>query len=131
MAILQLYTVQILISEKQTIQLIMFEHLINQILGAEKVSALNRQEEVTTPDVTEKSSIAKPIPEKYKNDIEALREKYSDFFSTRFCIEITLKELLELCPRERHRKDAYHGLVSYLSKELGIKLLITSQKSKL
>lgn len=130
MTILQLYTVQILISEKQTIQLIMFEHLINQILGAEKVSALNRQEEVTTPDVIEKSSIVKPIPEKYKNDIEALRTKYGDSFSTGLCIEVTLKELLELCPRERHRTDAYRGLVSYLSKELGINLIIKSQKSK-
>lgn len=109
----------------------MLESLISRILGAEKVSALNRQEEVTTPDVTEKSSIVKPIPEKYKKDIGALREQYGDFFSAGFCIEVTLKELLEICPRERHRKDAYHGLASYLSKELGITLIIKSQKSKL
>ncbi len=109
----------------------MFEEFISRILGAEKVSTLNRQEEVTTPDVTEKSSIAKPIPEKYKKDIEALREKYGDSFSTRFSIEVTLKELLEICPRERKRTDAYTGLVSYLSKELGIKLTIKSQKTKL
>lgn len=108
----------------------MFTCLINKILEAERLSVANRQEEVTTPDVTEKSSIAKPIPEKYKKDIETLRTKYGDSFSTGLCIEVTLKELLELCPRGRHRKDAYHGLVSYLSKELGIKLLITSQKSK-
>jgi hypothetical protein len=109
----------------------MFEEFISRILGAEKVSVLNRQEEVTTPDVIEKSSIAKPIPEKYNKDIEALRTKYGDSFSTGFFIEVTLKELLEICPRERRRTDAYTGLVSYLSKELGIKLLITSQKSKL
>lgn len=109
----------------------MFEEFISRILGAEKVSALNRQEEVTTPDVIEKSSIAKPIPEKYKKDIEALQARYGASFLTGFCIEVTLKELLEICPRERRRTDAYTGLVSYLSKELGITLIIKSQKSKL
>lgn len=131
MTILPLPSVQILISEIKNI-LVMFEEFISRILGAEKVSAPNRQEEiVTTPDVIEKSSIAKPIPKKYKKDIEALRMKYGASFSTGLCIEVTLKELLEICPRERKRTDAYHGLASYLSKELGIKLLITSQKSKL
>lgn len=39
----------------------MFDEFINRILGTEKVFVTNRQEEVTTPDVIEKSSIiAKP-----------------------------------------------------------------------
>lgn len=110
----------------------MFDEFINRILGTEKVFVTNRQEEVTTPDVIEKSSIiAKPVPEKYKKDIETLRKEYGENFKTGLCIEITLKELLEICPRERKRTDAYTGLVSYLSKELGIKLTIKSQKSKL
>lgn len=109
----------------------MFEEFISRILGTEKVSALNRQEEFTTPGVIEKSSTAKPIPEKYKKDIEALREKYGDSFSTGFCIEVTLKELLEICPRERRRTDAYTGLISFLKGKLGITLTIKSQKSKL
>lgn len=67
-----------------------------------------RQVRETTPDVIEKSSsIAKPIPEKYEKDIEALRKKYGENFKTGLCIEITLKELLEICPRERRRTDAY------------------------
>ena len=91
-----------------------------------------RQVRETTPDVTEKSStIAKPIPEKYEKDIEALRKRYGENFKTGLCIEITLKELLEICPRERRRTDAYTGLVSCLSKELGITLIIKSQKSRL
>lgn len=91
-----------------------------------------RQVRETTPDVTEKSStIAKPIPEKYKKDVEALQARYGDSFSTGLCINLTLKEALEIIPRERKRTDAYTGLVSYLSKELGIKLTIKSQKSKL
>lgn len=105
---------------------------ILNLLEPERFSVANRQVRKTTPDVIEKSStIAKPIPEKYEKDVEALRKKYGENFKTGLCIEITLKELLEICPRERKRTDAYTGLVSYLSKELGIKLTIKSQKSKL
>lgn len=108
----------------------MFEVFISRILGAEPGFVSNRQES-TTPDVIESGSTPhKPIPEKYRKDIESLRDKYGDSFLTGFCIEITLKELLELCPRERHRKDAYHGLISYLKNNQGITLTIKSQKSK-
>ena len=94
----------------------MFEDLIFRILEAELGFVSNRQESAT-PDVIENCSTPhKPSPEKYRKDIEAFQERYGDSFSTGFCIEIPLKELLELCPRERHRKDAYHGLVSYLKK---------------
>ena len=108
----------------------MFEDFISRILGTEPGFVSNRQDS-TTPDVIENGSTPhKPIPEKYRKDIESLRDKYGDSFLTGFCIEITLKELLELCPRERHRKDAYHGLISYLKNNQGITLTIKSQKSK-
>lgn len=91
-----------------------------------------RQVRETTPGVIEKSSsIAKPIPEKYEKDVEALRKKYGENFKTGLCIEVTLKELLEICPRERRRTDAYTGLISFLKAKLGITLNIKSQKSKL
>ena len=91
---------------------------ILNLLEPERFSVANRQVRKTTPDVIEKSStIAKPIPEKYEKDVEALRKKYGENFNTGLCIEITLKELLEICPRERKRTDAYTVLVSYLSKE--------------
>lgn len=87
----------------------------------------NRQDS-TTPDVIDqKSSI---ITKKYKDDIEALQSKYGDAFKTGLCIRISLKEILELCPRERRRIDAYRGLASYLEKNWKIELKITSQKTK-
>lgn len=108
----------------------MFEDFISRILGTKPGFVSNRQDS-TTPDVIESSSTPhKPIPEKYRKDIESFRNRYGDSFSTGFCIEITLKELFELCPRERHRKDAYHGLISYLKNNQGITLTIKSQKSK-
>lgn len=110
----------------------MLGNLMNIFFDGTLEESSERQVRETTPDVTEKSStIAKPIPEKYEKDIEALREKYGDSFSTGFCIEVTLKELLEICPRERRRTDAYTGLISFLKGKLGITLNIKSQKSKL
>lgn len=105
----------------------MWGNLMNIFFDGTLEESSERQvrESDVCPDVSEKTNT------KYKKDIEALREKYGENFNTGLCIEITLKELLEICPRERKRTDAYTGLVSYLSKELGIKLTIKSQKSKL
>ena len=109
----------------------MLGNLMNIFFDGTLEESSERQVRETTadPGVTVKKD-SKPIPEKYEKDIEALRKKYGENFKTGLCIEITLKELLEICPRERKRTDAYTGLVSYLSKELGIKLTIKSQKSK-
>ena len=105
----------------------MWGNLMNIFFDGPLEESSERQvkESDVCPDVSEK------INTKYKKDIEALREKYGESFLTGFCIEVTLKELLEICPRERRRTDAYTGLVSYLSKEMGIKLTIKSQKSRL
>lgn len=111
----------------------MFTDFINRILETEEVSVSNRQV-YATPDVIEKSSIpSKPIPSKYEKDIEALKGKYGKglFSSTGLCIiSMTLQEALSIMPRERRRIDAYRGLVSYLEKNWGIELKITSQKTK-
>lgn len=108
----------------------MFKEFINQLLGLEREPMPNRQETVTAPDVIEKAISSEPIPEKYQRDIEALRQKYGDAFKTGLCINLTLQEALSIIHRERKRIDAYSGLVSYLKRELGITLTITSQKSK-
>ena len=108
----------------------MFKEFINQLLGLEREPMPNRQDTRTAPDVIEKAVPHEPIPEKYQRDIEALRQKYGDAFKTGLCINLTLQEALSIIHRERKRIDAYSGLVSYLKRELGISLTITSQKSK-
>lgn len=110
----------------------MWGNLMNIFFDGTLEESSERQVRETTPGFIEKSSsIAKPIPEKYEKDIEALRKKYGENFKTGLCIEITLKELLEICPRERRRTDAYTGLISFLKGKMGITLNIKSQKSKL
>lgn len=110
----------------------MWGNFMNIFFDGTLEESSERQVRETTPGVIEKSSsIAKPIPEKYEKDVEALRKKYGENFKTGFCIEVTLKELLEICPRERRRTDAYTGLISFLKGKMGITLNIKSQKSKL
>ena len=67
---------------------------------------------------------------KYDSDVKALKERYRVEFETGVCIRIPLKEILEICPRERKRVDAYTGLVSHLKREYGVELVINSNKSK-
>lgn len=110
----------------------MWGNFMNIFFDGTLEESSERQVRETTPDVIEKSStIAQPIPEKYEKDVEALRKKYGENFKTGLCIEVTLKELLEICPRERRRTDAYTGLISFLKGKMGITLNIKSQKSKL
>ena len=105
----------------------MFTEFIARILGAERNSVSNRLENDAAPSVT----APKDSTEKYQKDIAALEERYGSFSSqTGLSINLTLREALSLMPRGRKRIDAYSGLISYLKREYGITLIITSQKSK-
>lgn len=112
----------------------MFTDFINRILGAEPRTSVSNRLEDAEPSVIVKEdsnkTITKPILEKYRKDVALLQSKYGDAFKTGFCINLTLQEALSIMPRERRRIDTYRGLQSYLKKELGITLSITSQKSK-
>ena len=68
--------------------------------------------------------------DKYDSNVKALKERYRVEYETGVCIRITLKEILEICPRVRKRVDAYTGLVSHLKREYGVELVINSNKSK-
>lgn len=109
----------------------MFTDFINRILGAEPRSSVsNRLENDAVPSVIVKKDSNKPIPEKYRKDVEALQSKYGDAFKTGLCINLTLQEALSLMSRDRKRVDSYAGLISYLKREQGITLTIKSQKTK-
>lgn len=66
-------------------------------------------------------------PSKYDCDVKSLIDTYGSDVKD---IDIELKDLLVLCPRERPRIDAYTGLCSFLRKNYGIELNITSRKTK-
>lgn len=104
--------------------------IMNLFFGGPLEESLKRQvgEKASGPDVSEKTGSRHN--EKYELDITALREKFGNSFITGLCIRITLKEALEIMPRNRKRVDAYDGLTRYLQEEYGITLTIYSQKTK-
>lgn len=62
----------------------------------------------------------------YADEIKRLEAEYGPF-ANGMCITVELKKLLEICPRRRRRKDAYHNLQKTLD-EMGVTLKIKSQK---
>lgn len=71
------------------------------------------------------------IPVKFRNDIETLKEYYAQDFREGLEIRLSLKDALVLLPRDRRKRtDAYNALAFWLKDNLGISLIIKSQKSK-
>ena len=70
------------------------------------------------------------VPDKFKEDIEALETYIGRKLESGLCIKVDLSELLTVIPRERKRTDAYNTLVQYLKDEFGIDLIINSKKQK-
>ena len=103
----------------------MIVELLNRFFGG------CREEAPPRPNVAvEENKKDSKREEKYDSDIEALKQRYGAEFKSGVCIEIPLKEIINLCPRKRRRADAYIGLIGYLKSEYGVTLSITSNKSK-
>ena len=62
----------------------------------------------------------------YAGEIKRLEDEYGPF-ANGMSITVELKKLLEICPRKRRRRDAYHSLQKTLD-EMGVTLNIKSQK---
>ncbi|RGM91200.1 hypothetical protein DXB82_00135 [Phocaeicola vulgatus] len=105
----------------------MWDNFIRTFFSGSLEEPLERQvrENEVCPDVIEKTNESR-----YESDIEALKQKFGDSFSTGLSIEIDLKEILKICPRERRRSDSYTGLIGFLQKKYGIILKVVSQKTK-
>ena len=79
--------------------------------------------QTTTAGEETKSS---KIPVKFKADIETLQKLYPG--STE--ITMTLHEALVKIPRDRKRVDAYYTLAKWMKENMGIELIVKSQKTK-
>ena len=112
----------------------MILEILNQQLGDELVLSSGRKERTASDESTKNSqSICKVIiPEKFKNDIAALKEYIGEEnFIPGASLQMSLKELLKVIKRDRAKSDAYSSLVKFLKEgELNISLSIYSQKSK-
>ena len=65
----------------------------------------------------------------FEDDIRSLEEKYGPLERGRE-INLTLQEILSICPRTRKRTDAYRKLISNLDKRFGTRLIISSRKGR-
>lgn len=105
------------------------EELTNT-LNDSGIGSSSRQE--VDPDVIENVNKKRTIviPDKFKYDIAALERYTGSSFQSGICITVSLWELLELCPRERRRADAFTTLIRFLREEMGVILNIKTQKNK-
>lgn len=83
-----------------------------------------------SPDVITNKANTVIVPDKFKEDIEALENYIGRKLESGLCIRVDLSELLTVIPRERKRTDAYNTFVQYLKGEFGIDLIIYSKKQK-
>ena len=87
----------------------------------------------------ESYSDSKETTNKFSDDIKALGEYFPQLASLlnekdstdyNLTLEISLKEIFTLCPRNRCRLDRYSQLQKYLKENFNITLIIKSQKTK-
>ena len=83
-----------------------------------------------SPDVNVSKENTVIVPDKFKEDIEALENYIGRKLESGLCIKVDLSELLTVIPRARKRTDAYKTLVKFLKDEFGIDLIINSKKQK-
>jgi hypothetical protein len=115
----------------QILKIMIFSNLMNALFGTNsRPDIVDETQEGAVPVVEKEISPSAPLPTtgKYDADVEALRNKHGNF--TGLCIEETLQDLLNICPRKRPRVDAYQGLVSYLKVMYGVTLIIKRRKTK-
>lgn len=107
--------------------------MINMVLGNNRDIEEN-QSHVQLSDVDTIISNMKQLPDntektsKYQRDIDNLAIRYGALYRGQI-IDVSLQEILIICPRRRPRIEAYQGLVNELQR-MGIKLRITSRKTK-
>ena len=98
----------------------------------------NSQSDILTQVPVESSPDSKERTNKISDDIKALGEYFPQLASLLatdkneqgLILEISLKEIFALCPRNRCRLDRYGKLQEYLKEKYNITLIIKSQKTK-
>ena len=80
------------------------------------------------PKTDSKNETTKPALT-IEEEIQVLAQHFGGI-STGMTLEIELRELLELCPRNRRKADSYYQLKKHLKDDYGIELIITSRTRK-
>ena len=78
------------------------------------------------PSGVKKVAIQNDVDQPFQGDIRNLVDHFGALQDGKI-VEVSLQELLQICPRNRKRSDAYRGLISYLQKEIGVTLTIKNR----
>lgn len=106
----------------------MIQILMNKLTG--EVEYPESRQDCVSPDVITNKVNTVIVPDKFKEDIEALETYIGRKLESGLCIKVDLSELLTVIPRDRKRTDAYNTLVKFLKDEFGIDLIINSKKQR-
>ncbi len=101
---------------------------MNKLTG--EVEYPESRQDCVSPDVIARKGNTVIVPDKFKEDIEALENYIGRKLESGLCIKVDLSELLTVIPRNRKGTDAYKTLVKFLKDEFGIDLIINSKKQK-
>lgn len=101
-----------------------FTNLLRVICDVSQVSQCEAAKEV--PSGVKKAAIDIDQPP-FQSDLQSLVDRFGALQDGKI-IEVGLQELLQICPRNRKRSDAYRGLISYLQREIGVTLTIKTKK---
>lgn len=99
-------------------------------LFSDEVQYSGNRQDCVSPDVNVNKENTIIVPDKFKEDIEALENYIGRKLESGLCIKVDLSELLTVIPRDRKRTDAYKTLVKFLKDEFEIDLIINSKKQK-
>lgn len=105
-------------------------NLFNSLFGTGRKTEVHQQPVKidADPKTDSKTETTKPALS-IEEEIQVLAQHFGGI-STGMTIEIELRELLELCPRNRRKADSYYQLKKHLKDDYGIELIITSRTSK-
>ncbi len=112
----------------------MFYELYQALFSTINEGEAKQQVDICADPTTVAQSVPSAPPSKtvqkidLEEDIRRLEEAMFNGYPLQegFCIELSLKEILKICPRKRHRRDAYRSLQNKLS-SMGVTLKINKK----
>lgn len=108
----------------------MIGELWNNLFGTGRRTEVHQEPIIIDAEPTTDGKIETAIPAlSIEEEIEVLAHHFGGLASG-MKLEIELRELLNICPRNRRKADSYYQLKKHLKDDYGVELIITSRTSK-
>lgn len=108
----------------------MLENIFNALFGTGRRTEVRQEPIISEADPKTDSIIETTIPTlSIEDEIQVLAHHFGGLASG-MKLEIELRELLNICPRNRRKADSYYQLRKHLKDDYDVELIITSRTSK-